>query len=65
AIFLGYKRPYGIFLVALLFAAAELAAQSAQGIASEPLSVKMEVSSFHKHAILSQTLSCATLTLIR
>ncbi|MFO7730018.1 MAG: ABC transporter permease [Spirochaetia bacterium] len=39
AIFLGYKRPYGIFLVALLFAAAELAAQSAQGIAGAPSSL--------------------------
>jgi len=39
AIFLGYKRPYGVFLVALLFAAAELAAQSAQGIAGAPASL--------------------------
>src|SRR6056297_3217976 len=39
AIFLGYKRPYGIFLVALLFAAAELVAQSAQGIAGAPASL--------------------------
>ncbi|MCF7916047.1 MAG: ABC transporter permease [Spirochaetaceae bacterium] len=39
AIFLGYKRPYGVFLVALLFAAAELAAQNAQGIAGAPASL--------------------------
>lgn len=39
AIFLGYKRPYGILLVAFLFAAAELVAQHAQGIAGAPSSL--------------------------
>ena len=39
AIFLGYKRPYGIFIVAFLFAAAELIAQHAQGIVGAPSSL--------------------------
>jgi len=39
AIFLGYKRPYGILLVSFLFAGAELVAQHAQGIAGAPSSL--------------------------
>ncbi len=39
AIFLGYKRPSGILLVSFLFAAAELVAQNAQGIAGAPTSL--------------------------
>lgn len=39
AIFLGYKRPWGILLVSFLFAAAEMIAQGAQGAGNVPSSL--------------------------